>query len=211
VSLYRFYGSLPKSWAFAAQTIGRQQAIGKSYFQKVRRNFVQWNEYFNGRPVHTVERVVRSTEDMSHNLMWLVGVFLTILLLIAIGNLISGLQPFGSRMGNLFLKINIKHLKPNGSKDVASDAGHLREVRAHSATLITSAKLKKGEHIEIDVSSLPNFPEKNMVLPAKVSHIIPVNGSDSFVTEIRFKRSEGRVIRSLLNYVRRPSRASSSW
>lgn len=172
---------------------------------------MQWFEFFDGQPIHAMESVVRSTEDMSHNLMWLVAVFLTILLLIAISNVVSNLQPFGLRVGNLFLKININPLKAAGGSSAPVNAGHLREVRGNSATLITSTKLKKGEQIEIDVSSLPNFPEKNIVLPAKVSHIETVRGSDSYVTEIRFKRSEGPVVRSLVNYVRRLSRASSNW
>jgi len=172
---------------------------------------VRWQEFFSGPEVHTVEKVVQSTEGMSQNLLGLVTVFLMILLIFAIVNIFSGLKPFGSRIGNLFLKIDIRHRNPKDSADVSSDPGHLREVRAHTATLITSTKLAKGEQIEIDVSSLPNFPEKNMVLPAKVLHIVPVKGSDSYLTEIRFKRSEGPVIRSLLNYVRRPSRASGNW
>ena len=172
---------------------------------------MQWFEFFNGQPAQAIENVVQSTEDMSHNLMWLVAVLLAILLLIAMSNIISNLQPFGLRVGNLFLKININHLKTAGGTKTPANASHLREVRGNSATLITSTKLKKGEQIEIDVSSLPNFPEKNIVLPAKVSHIAAVRGSDSYVTEIRFKRSEGPVVRSLVNYVRRLSRAPSNW
>ena len=163
---------------------------------------MQWFEIFNGNPVSAVENVVQSTEDMSPDLMWLVAVILTILLLIAIGNVVSNLQPFGARMGNLFLKINIKHLRSSTGTNNQTDAGHLRAVRGNSATLITSTKLNKGERIEIDVSSLPNFPEKNLVLPAMVSHIAPVRGSDSYVTEIRFKRSESPVVRLLVNYLR---------
>jgi len=210
VSFKRFYGYLPKSWASHAKLLADSVMLARVICRKSGESFVLWDEFFNGRPVHTVEKVVRSTEDLSHSLLWMVLLFLTILLLIALGNLISSLKPFGSRMGNLFLKINIKHLKGNGSNTQA-DAGHLRAVSGNTATLITSTKLKKGEHIEIDVSSLPNFPEKNIVLPAKVSHISTVRGSHSFVTEIRFKRSEGPVIRSLMNYVRRLSRASSNW
>lgn len=170
---------------------------------------MQWFEFFNGRPIHAMESVVQSTEDISQNLTWLVAVFLTILLLIAVSNVISGLQPFGMRVSNLFLKININ--PPKSSNRPTVSASHLREVRGNSATLITSEKLKKGEQIEIDVSSLPNFPEKNIVLPAKVSHIETVRGSSSYVTEIRFNRSEGPVVRSLVNYVRRLSRAPSNW
>jgi hypothetical protein len=179
--------------------------------QKSGESFVQWFEFFNGQPIHAMENVVRSTEDMSPSLMWLVVVFLTILLLIAVSNVISGLQPFGMRVSNLFLKININPLKSSSAASAYPNASHLREVRGNTATLITSTKLKKGEQIEIDVSSLPNFPEKNIVLPAKVSHIEMVRGSDSYVTEIRFKRSEGPVVRSLVNYVRRLSRAPSNW
>ena len=172
---------------------------------------MQWFEFFNENPVYTAENVIQSTENMSYDLLWLVVVFLSVLLFIACANIIGNLQPLGARMGNLFLKVNIKHLRTGNGANVSDDASHLREVRGNSATLITSTKLKKGEHIEIDVSSLPNFPEKNLVLPAKVSHITTVRGSGSYVTEIRFKRSEGPVVRSLMNYVRRLSRASSNW
>ena len=157
--------------------------------------------------VSSVVGMVRSTEDLLQNLLWLVIVFLSILLILAIWNLFNGSKSLASGIGNLFLRIKIVNPLQRNSGAVVT---HLRSIRTDSATLITSSKLKKGQAIDVDVSSLPNFPDKGVILTAHVSSTAPVRGCQSFLTEIRFKRSERPVIRSLMDYVRQASQPSGS-
>lgn len=159
----------------------------------------------------SVEGLVRSTEDNLQNLLWLFSVLLGVLIVLGVWNLISGGSPtWASTISNLFLKVTIKNPLRETHTSLLQPESHFRAVSTKSATLITSNKLEKGQLIEIDLSSLPNYPEKGVLLPGQVSYIAPVQGCDSFLTEIRFNRSQDPVIKSLLNYVRRLSQASGN-
>ncbi len=65
---------------------------------------------------------------------------------------------------NLFLKIKI-------SAKEKAQVGILRSLDLESAQLVTNFKLEKGSAIELDLSSLPNFPTKNISTIAFVKKV----------------------------------------
>lgn len=158
----------------------------------------------------SVEGLVRSTEDNFQNLVGLFVILLAILIVLGIWNLLTGNRSVSKGITNLFLKVTIKNPLVDQRTFLSPSESHFREVGARSATLITSDKLEKGQRIEIDLSSLPDYPEKDIFLPAMVSGVVPVRGCDSFFTKIRFIPSHGPVIKSLLKYVRQHSPANGN-
>lgn len=158
----------------------------------------------------SVEGLVRSTEDNFQNLFGLFAILLAVLIVLGIWNLLTGNRSVARGISNLFLKVTIKNPLVDHRAILQQPEVHFREVDARSATLITSDKLEKGQRIEIDLSSLPDYPEKGIFLPAMVSGVNRVRGCDSFFTKIRFIPSYGPVIKSLLKYVRQHSPANDN-
>lgn len=145
-----------------------------------------------GQVMSSLDGIVRSTDNVLANLLWVFACLLGLLILLMLWNIFSSTASgLRLRVSDLFLKVR---LSP------AADS-HLRSLGTRTATIYTSERLKKGQDVEFDVSSLPNFPAKNLVLPAKVAAVSPVRGSNAYLTKIHFRHPQHAVVESLRGYI----------
>jgi hypothetical protein len=153
-----------------------------------------------GQVMSSLDGIVRSTDNVLANLLWVFASLLALLIVLMLWNIFSrAATGIGARVSNLFLKVRVA---PAGDS-------HLRSLDMRTATIYTSQRLLKGQSVEFDVSSLPNFPAKDVVLPAKVAAVSQVPGSDAFIAKIEFSDPQHAVVKSLRGYISQLAKASA--
>lgn len=148
----------------------------------------------------SLQTFVHSTDDLMLNLLWLFAVLLCVLVALALWNIFAGSgRYFREQVSDLFLKVRVAPSKNHS---------HLRTLGMKSAILYTTDRYTKGQQLDLDVSSLPDFPAKGLVVSATVSNVSAVPGSESFLTKIEFNRPQHSVVESLRSYIRQLARTS---
>lgn len=152
-----------------------------------------------GQVVSTLDGIVRSTDNMIANLLWVFALLVAFLIVLMLWNIFSpAAGGIRRRASNLFLAVRTNPPLPNS---------HLRSLDLNAATIYTTERLPKGTTVEFDVSSLPNFPQKDLVLPGTIADVSPVPGSDVFLTKIHFSRPQHAVVESLRGYISQLSKS----
>ncbi len=124
---------------------------------------------------------------------------LTVFLMIVIIGILSSriARSHALSVKNLFMKINL-NVKDH------SQVGIIRVLDPKHAEIVTSFAPEKGSCIELVLSSLPNFPLKNIATMAIVQSVKPIGSQPStHVVNVKFvPQSVEKVRDPLTNYLR---------
>lgn len=119
------------------------------------------------------------------SLVWLAGLLALMLAIALISSRFLRLRTVAVR--HLFLKIKIE-FKNN------IETGFIRALDVDRALLVTSFHPLKNDSVNLDLSSLPEFPASEAsVVQARVKRVKAIGGQPkNFLVEVRFARSHSR-------------------